>query len=130
MTKAVTTSGGNVQTAVVYSYDSMGRPTDYWQCAPRNCGSASIWSMTRVAHVPAVLAGMYATQGRYNLRGWRMASYAMGAGHGAAIPGCLAGQSSPDAQFDLARSQNAGIVLIWKAVLEGVVKGVGALAPT
>jgi hypothetical protein len=68
MTKAVTTSGGNVQTAVVYSYDSMGRPTGYWQCAPHNCGSASIWSMTRVAHVPAVLAGMYATQGRYNLR--------------------------------------------------------------
>jgi len=45
LTKAVTTSGGNVQTAVVYSYDSMGRPTGYWQCTPYNCGSASIWSM-------------------------------------------------------------------------------------
>jgi RHS repeat-associated protein len=34
-----------VQTGVVYSYDSMGRPTGYWQCTPYNCGSASIWSM-------------------------------------------------------------------------------------
>jgi YD repeat-containing protein len=45
LTKAVTTAGGNVQTAVVYSYDSMGRPTGYWQCTPYNCGSASIWSV-------------------------------------------------------------------------------------
>ena len=45
LTEAVTTSGGNVQTAVVYSYDRMGRPTSFWQCTPYNCGSASIWSM-------------------------------------------------------------------------------------
>ena len=43
LTKAVTTSGGNVQTAVVYSYDPMGRVKDHWQCTPYNCGSASIW---------------------------------------------------------------------------------------
>jgi RHS repeat-associated protein len=33
------------QTAVAYSYDKMGRPANYWQCTPYNCGSASIWSM-------------------------------------------------------------------------------------
>lgn len=42
LTEAVTTSSGNVQTGVVYSYDSMGRPTDYWACTPSNCGSSSI----------------------------------------------------------------------------------------
>jgi RHS repeat-associated protein len=45
LTEAVTTSGGNVQTGVLYSYDSMGRPVGFWQCTPYNCGSASIWSM-------------------------------------------------------------------------------------
>ncbi|HEX5412177.1 MAG TPA: hypothetical protein VFZ27_09965 [Terriglobia bacterium] len=33
------------QTALVYSYDPMGRVANLWQCAPYNCGSASIWSM-------------------------------------------------------------------------------------
>ncbi len=31
------------QTAAVYSYDPMGRPTNFWQCTPYNCSSASIW---------------------------------------------------------------------------------------
>jgi YD repeat-containing protein len=43
LTETVTTSGGNVQTAAVYSYDPMGRPADFWQCTPYNCGSSSIW---------------------------------------------------------------------------------------
>src|ERR1035437_1949860 len=45
LTEAVTTSGGNVQTAVVYSYDPMGRPANFFQCTPANCGGSSTWSM-------------------------------------------------------------------------------------
>jgi len=44
MTEAATTSGGSVQTAVVYSYDPKGRTKDFWQCNPSNCGASSIWS--------------------------------------------------------------------------------------
>jgi RHS repeat-associated protein len=43
LTEAVTTSGGSVQTAAVYSYDPMGRPTHYWQCTPGVCGTGSPW---------------------------------------------------------------------------------------
>jgi RHS repeat-associated protein len=39
LTKATTTSGGNVQTAVVYSYDPVGRIKDFWQCNPSNCAN-------------------------------------------------------------------------------------------
>jgi RHS repeat-associated protein len=41
LTEATTTSS----TAVVYSYDAMGRPLNYWQCTPYNCGSSSIWQV-------------------------------------------------------------------------------------
>ena len=34
---------GSVKTAVVYSYDPMGRTLNFWQCNPSNCGSASIY---------------------------------------------------------------------------------------
>ena len=43
LTEAVTTSSGTVQTAAVYSYDPMGRPTDFWQCTPYNCNTASLF---------------------------------------------------------------------------------------
>jgi RHS repeat-associated protein len=43
MTEATTTASGSVNTAVVYSYDPMGRTQDLWQCTPFNCGSSSIW---------------------------------------------------------------------------------------
>jgi hypothetical protein len=42
MTEAVTTSGSSVQTAVVYSYDPVGRILSFWQCNPSNCGTSSI----------------------------------------------------------------------------------------
>lgn len=45
MTEATTTASAATQTAMVYSYDAMGRVANLWQCAPYNCGSASIWSM-------------------------------------------------------------------------------------
>jgi YD repeat-containing protein len=45
LTSALTTSGSAVTSAVVYSYDSMGRPLHYWQCTPYNCGS-SAWAMS------------------------------------------------------------------------------------
>jgi RHS repeat-associated protein len=44
MTEATTTASGSVKTAVVYSYDKMGRTSSFWQCNPSNCGSSSIWS--------------------------------------------------------------------------------------
>ncbi|MGD0224645.1 MAG: RHS repeat-associated core domain-containing protein [Terriglobia bacterium] len=37
LTEAITTSSGSVQTGVFYSYDPMGRPKTYWQCAPSTC---------------------------------------------------------------------------------------------
>ncbi len=41
MTEATTTSSGTLQTAVVYSYDPVGRISDFWQCstASGSCGS-------------------------------------------------------------------------------------------
>ena len=45
LTEATTTASGATQTAMVYSYDAMGRVANLWQCAPYNCGSSSIWSM-------------------------------------------------------------------------------------
>jgi RHS repeat-associated protein len=39
-----TTSGSTLLTATVQDYDPMGRPKDYWQCTPLNCGSSSIWA--------------------------------------------------------------------------------------
>jgi len=39
MTEATTTSGSNVQTAAVYSYDPVGRTKNFWQCNPSNCGT-------------------------------------------------------------------------------------------
>jgi YD repeat-containing protein len=45
LTEATTTSSGSTTTAVVYSYDAMGRPLNYWQCTPYNCGSSSIWGV-------------------------------------------------------------------------------------
>jgi RHS repeat-associated protein len=44
LTEATTSSGGSVNTAVVYSYDPMGRVNNYWQCTPLNCGNSSIWA--------------------------------------------------------------------------------------
>ena len=44
LTEATTTVSGSVNTAVVYSYDPMGRTQNFWQCNPSNCGSASIYS--------------------------------------------------------------------------------------
>ena len=41
LTEGITTSGGATQTAVVYSYDPMGRPATYWQCTPSNCGHSN-----------------------------------------------------------------------------------------
>ena len=32
-------------TATAYSYDTMGRPVNFWQCNPSNCGSSSITGM-------------------------------------------------------------------------------------
>jgi YD repeat-containing protein len=46
MTEATTTASGSVKTAVVYSYDPVGRISDFWQCNPANCGTSSIYSMT------------------------------------------------------------------------------------
>ena len=43
LTEATTTVSGSVNTAVVYSYDPMGRTQNFWQCNPSNCGSASIY---------------------------------------------------------------------------------------
>jgi RHS repeat-associated protein len=48
MTEAKTTANGSTQTDIVYSYDTMGRVKDLWQCAPYNCGSSSIWHMAYV----------------------------------------------------------------------------------
>ena len=39
LTSAVTTSGSSLRTALVYSYDPMGRPTNYWQCPPFYCAN-------------------------------------------------------------------------------------------
>ena len=41
LVKATTTSSGSVNTAVVYSYDPMGRVANFWQCNASNC--SSIW---------------------------------------------------------------------------------------
>jgi len=35
-------------TAVVYSYDPVGRTNNFWQCNPSNCGSSSIWNTNYV----------------------------------------------------------------------------------
>jgi RHS repeat-associated protein len=40
-----TTTGSAPSMATVYSYDAMGRPANFWQCSPVNCGS-SAWAMT------------------------------------------------------------------------------------
>ena len=45
MTEATITASGSINTALVYSYDAMGRPVNFWQCDPSNCGSASIWKI-------------------------------------------------------------------------------------
>jgi RHS repeat-associated protein len=44
LTEATTTSSGSTKTAVVYSYDQMGRTKNFWQCNPSNCGLSSIWN--------------------------------------------------------------------------------------
>ena len=41
LTEATTTSSGSVKTAVVYSYDSMGRIVGFWQCNPSTCGTSA-----------------------------------------------------------------------------------------
>ena len=46
MTEATTTASGGVKTGVVYSYDPVGRISDFWQCNPGNCGTSSIYNMT------------------------------------------------------------------------------------
>ncbi len=45
MTEATTTASGSVKTGVVYSYDPVGRISDFWQCNPGNCGTSSIYAM-------------------------------------------------------------------------------------
>jgi YD repeat-containing protein len=44
LTEAVTIASGSLKTAMVYSYDSMGRTSNFWQCNPSNCGTTSIWN--------------------------------------------------------------------------------------
>jgi RHS repeat-associated protein len=44
LTEATTTASGSVNTAVVFSYDPVGRTQYFWQCNPSNCGGSSIWS--------------------------------------------------------------------------------------
>jgi len=44
LTEATTTSSGSTKTAVVYSYDPVGRTKNFWQCNPSNCGLSSIWN--------------------------------------------------------------------------------------
>ncbi len=44
LTEATTTSSGSTKTAVVYSYDPVGRTANFWQCNPSNCGSSTIWN--------------------------------------------------------------------------------------
>ena len=39
---ATTTASGSVNTALVYSYDPMGRPLNFWQCNAANC--SSLWN--------------------------------------------------------------------------------------
>jgi hypothetical protein len=46
MTGATTTASGSVKTALVYSYDPVGRISDFWQCNPANCGTSSIYNTT------------------------------------------------------------------------------------
>ena len=43
LTQATTYSGWSLLTAVVYSYDPVGRISSFWQCTPANCGTSSIW---------------------------------------------------------------------------------------
>ena len=37
------TSGATGTAITIHSYDTGGRPQDFWQCTPYNCSSASIW---------------------------------------------------------------------------------------
>jgi RHS repeat-associated protein len=41
LTEATTTSSGSVKTGVVYSYDPVGRTSEFWQCNPSNCGASA-----------------------------------------------------------------------------------------
>ena len=41
LTEATTTVSGSVKTAVVYSYDKMGRVVGFWQCNPATCGTSA-----------------------------------------------------------------------------------------
>ena len=44
LTHTTTKSGSTLLTATVQDYDQMGRPENYWQCTPLNCGTSSIWA--------------------------------------------------------------------------------------
>ena len=44
LTEATTTQSGSVKTAVIYSYDGVGRVVNFWQCNPNNCGGSSIYN--------------------------------------------------------------------------------------
>ena len=46
LTEATTSVSGTVKTGLVYNYDSRGRPLNFWQCNPFNCGSSTIWGIT------------------------------------------------------------------------------------